>query len=301
MPWPWIGFFCFILIMLALDLGVFHKNPHRMTAKESTYWSLAWFLLAMCFNVVIFVSDGHVPALEFFTGYLIEKSLSLDNIFVIYLIFKALSIPPAFQHRVLFWGIVAAIFLRGVMIAMGISLINNFEWIIYVFGGFLVYSAYQTFVHQTTQEDVTNNPILLKIEEYFPLAKGVTCKSFFLKIGGKWHITPLFVALVFVEFSDLMFAVDSVPAILAITRDTYIVFTSNIFAIFGLRSLYFLLAHVVETMPYIRHGLSAILGFVGVKMLISEFVHIPIWLSLLIIIGILLFTFLTPKFKNHRD
>lgn len=295
----WIVFLCLVFALLALDLGVFHKNSHSISAKEALGWTILWVSLAFSFSIVVYFAyqngwvanpeklDGREAVLEYITGYLIEQSLSMDNIFVIAVIFTYFKIPPVYQHRVLFWGILGALFFRGIMIAVGTVLIQRFEWIIYVFRAFLLYSAYRMLFSDDEGGHPERNPVIKIVGRFFPVTKDFHEDHFFVRQNGVKAATPLFVALMVVETTDILFAVDSIPAIFAVTRDPFIVFTSNIFAIMGLRSLYFVLASALKKFKYLKYSLVIILAFVGIKMLISFYVHIPSWLSLIVIIAAL--------------
>lgn len=277
---PWILFNVFIISMLALDLGVFHKKAHVVQAREAAAWSALWISLALLFGLGVYIFMGAQSGLEYITGYLIEKSLSVDNLFVIVLIFRMNKIPALYQHRVLFWGILGALVMRAIMILLGTSLIDTFHWMIYVFGLFLIYAGYSTLRNHMPGEEAAESPLMIWVKRQLPVTKDFHGQDFFVRENGKIFVTPLFVALLFVEFADLMFAIDSIPAILAITRDPFIVYTSNIFAILGLRSLYFLLAGVLDKFYYLHHSLSVILSFVGVKMLLVDIYPIPTVFSL---------------------
>ncbi len=285
--WPWILFNGFVLIMLALDLGIFHRTPKEIKFKEAITWSAVWIGLALIFNWGLYLVKGKEPAMEFLAGYLIEKSLSVDNVFVFAMIFAFFKIAPRYQHEVLFWGILGAIIMRAGFIAGGVALIKNFHWIIYVFGGFLIITAIKMAKHEPGHSDLAKNPALKLFNRFVPVAHGYEGPKFWVKENGREMATPLFVALVLVEVTDVIFAVDSIPAILAVTKDPFIVYSSNIFAILGLRSLYFALAGVMKMFRYLHYGLAAILGFVGVKMLITDIYKIPIGISLSIIALIL--------------
>ena len=289
--WLWVGFNAFVLIMLAIDLGVFHRTAHEVSVKEAGVWTTIWISLAMIFNAGIDYFMGPGPGLEFLTGYLIEKALSVDNIFVFVLIFSYFRVPARYQHRVLFWGILGALLMRGTMIAAGAYLIHQFHWIIYVFGGFLVISGIRMATQKEHDIEPESNPILRLIRRLIRVTPQYRGQKFFVQetINGKLQraATPLFVVLVLVETTDLIFAVDSIPAIFAVTRDPFLVYSSNVFAILGLRALYFLLAGVIEKFHYLKVGLSAVLIFVGIKMLIVDIVEIPIGLSLGVIAVIL--------------
>jgi tellurite resistance protein TerC len=283
--WLWVGFGVFIAIMLAIDLGVINRKAHVVTFREALRWTLVVVLAAAIFNAWIFYARGETPGLQFTTGYVIELALSVDNIFVFILIFSYFRVPPALQHRVLFWGIFGALLMRGAMIAAGWLLIERFHWIIYVFGAFLVFTG----IRMATQDEIDiepeSNPVLALIRRAMPVTRSYVGQRFFVveEMGGRVRraATPLFVVLVMVETTDLVFAVDSIPAIFAITTDPFLVFTSNVFAILGLRSMYFLLAGVIEKFHFLKLGLAVVLTFVGVKMLITYFhIEIPIAISL---------------------
>ena len=288
-----IAFNAGVLAVLAIDLGVFNKKAHAFSVKEAATWSTVWILLSLGFAGVIYWQMGTQPALEFVTGYLIEYSLSIDNIFVIVLIFSYFRIPDKYQHRVLFWGIIGALVMRGGMIAAGAFLIERFHWIIYVFGAFLVFTGIRMATHDEGDIEPEANPILRLVRRMIPVTHDYRGQSFFVKESPargdpvRWMATPLFVVLVLVETTDLIFAVDSIPAIFAVTRDPFLVYTSNVCAILGLRSLYFLLAGVIHKFQYLKLGLAAVLTFVGVKMLLGSVYEIPITTSLLVIGGIL--------------
>lgn len=273
--------------MLVLDLGVFHRRVHTIKFREALAWSVAWIALAAIFAVVIFFWHGRAPALEFVTGYVIELSLSVDNLFVFLLIFRFFQVQSNHQHKVLFWGILGALIMRGVFIAAGVTLIQRFHWIIYVFGAFLVYSGIKLFFQGEAEIHPEKNPVLRVFRRWVPVTKDYEGNKFFIRRAGL-YATPLFVVLLVVETTDLLFAVDSIPAILAITRDAFIVYTSNVFAILGLRSMYFALAGMMEMFRYLHYGLSLVLMFVGAKMLLSHYVEIPTPVALAAVAGILL-------------
>lgn len=289
----WIAFNVGVLAVLAIDLGIFHRKAHTVTVKEAAAWSSVWITLSLGFAGVIWRLMGSQPALEFVTGYLIEYSLSIDNIFVIVLIFSYFRIPDKYQHRVLFWGIIGALVMRGSMIAAGAFLIERFHWIIYVFGAFLVVTGIRMAMQDESDIEPEANPILKLVRRILPVTHDYRGQNFFVKEAparGQPSVlmaTPLFVVLVLVETTDLIFAVDSIPAIFAVTRDPFLVYTSNVCAILGLRSLYFLLAGVIHRFHFLKLGLAAVLTFVGVKMLLGSFYVIPIHTSLLAIAGIL--------------
>lgn len=291
----WIAFIGLILLFLALDLGVFNKHEHVIKTKEAAIWTTVWVTVALSFSGVIYwlFSDGLIEnptgltpnkaVLKYITGYLIELSLSVDNVFVIAVIFSSFSIPPLYQHRVLFWGILGAIVFRAIMIIFGVALINKFSWIIYVFGVFLLFTAYKMLRSDDTNFDPKNSFIFRQLKRFFPISTQFHGHDFFIKKMGITAATPLFVALVIIELTDILFALDSIPAILAITADPFIVFSSNILAILGLRSMYFLISRMLEKFRHINYSLVVILAFVGVKMLLSHQVEFPEWLSLTVI------------------
>jgi tellurite resistance protein TerC len=290
--WLWVGFSCLILGMLVVDLGVLNRHSHVVKVKEAARWSAVVVTTALLFNAWIFYARGSEAGLQFTAGYLIELALSVDNIFVFILIFRYFRVPPAFQHRVLFWGIFGALIMRGAMIGAGYLLIERFHWIIYVFGAVLVYSGIKMAKSDEVEIDPEHNPILKLVRKVVPLAPNYDGQRFFTTaFWGTRHrrlATPLFVVLVMVETTDLVFALDSIPAIFAVTLDPFLVFTSNVFAILGLRSMYFLLAGVIERFHYLKLGLSVVLTFVGVKMLITFFhIEVPIGASLGIVAGVL--------------
>jgi len=268
--WLWIGFNVFVLLMLALDLGVFHRKAHVVTFKESMAWTVVWVSLAMLFNLGIAHYMSDAKALEFFTGYVIEKSLSVDNVFVFALLFSYFAVPAQYQHKVLFWGILGALIMRAVMIALGAKLITEFAWIIYVFGVFLIATGIKMIVKRETEIHPENNPLVKLFKRFMPVTPEYHGEKFFIRKEGLLMATPLFVVLLLVEFTDLIFAVDSIPAIFAVTKDPFIVYTSNVFAILGLRSLYFALAGVMDKFHYLKVGLGVVLSFVGVKMLLGH-------------------------------
>ena len=286
--WFWVGFIAFVLAMLALDLGVFNKRPHVVHPKEAMTWTAVWVGLALLFAAGLAFFATPQTALTFLTGYLIEESLSIDNIFVIVLIFQYFAVPAQYQHRVLFWGILGALVMRGLFIGLGAALLARFEWIIYIFGALLVITGVRMAVKQDEEFDAERNPVVKGVRRFLPLTDGYRGKHFFSTENGRRYATPLLLVLLLVEATDLIFAIDSIPAIFGITRDPFIVFTSNIFAVMGLRSLFFLLAHVVTKFHLLKYGLAVILTFVGVKMIIESWVHIPILLSLAVVLGVLL-------------
>ena len=268
--WLWVGFNVFVLAMLALDLGVFHRKAHVVSLKESLTWTAVWVSLALIFNAAVWHFAGPTKAVQFFTGYVIEKSLSVDNVFVFALLFSYFAVPPLFQHKVLFWGILGALVMRAIMIAAGAALIAKFAWIIYVFGGFLILTGIKMIVKREEEIHPERNPVVRWFKKLMPVTPDYRGDKFFVRENGIRMATPLFVVLLLVEFSDLIFAVDSIPAIFAVTTDPFIVYTSNVFAILGLRSLYFALASVMDKFHYLKIGLGVVLTFVGVKMLLAH-------------------------------
>lgn len=296
--WAWGGFIGLVLFMLALDLGVFHKDDKEVSTKEALTWTAIWIGCALLSNVGVYYIyethwlgigtthhlEGKEAAVQFLTGYLIEKSLSLDNIFVIALIFGYFRIPLAYQHRVLFWGVLGALIMRGVMIGAGAALISRFSWMIYVFGGFLIITAIRMLFSKEENIDPNNNILVRGARKFFTVTEELDGHNFFTKLDGRLAVTPLFMVLLVVESSDVFFAVDSIPAIFAVTNDPFIVFTSNIFAILGLRSLYFALASLLEKFRYLKQSLVFVLAYVGVKMILSHTFHIPAGFSLAVIV-----------------
>ncbi len=273
--------------MLAIDLLVLHRHAHEVSIREAAIWSAVWISLGLAFGLVIWFAEGGTKAGEYYAGYLIEKSLSVDNVFVFILIFSYFAVPPMYQHRVLFWGILGALMMRGVFILAGAALIDAFHWVLYIFGAFLLYTSYKMFTHREVSLEPDKNPAIRLLKRVFPITTEFHGQRMFIRSQGVLMATPLFAVLVMIETTDLIFAVDSIPAIFAVTRDPYIVFTSNIFAILGLRALYFLLAGVAQRFVHLQTGLAIILGFVGVKMLLTDVYHVPVWLSLTVITGVL--------------
>jgi len=289
----WIGFHVFVLFMLALDLGVFHKKAHKVPVKEAVIWTLVWITLATLFCGFIFFEFGKTRALEFLTGYVIEYSLSVDNIFVFILIFSYFAVKAQYQHEVLFWGILGALVMRGIFIFAGVAMINRFQWVVIVFGGFLVFTGIRMLFHEEAEVEPEKNLIVRFFRKVLPVSKTMQGGKMFVRENHKLYATPLFLVLLVLESSDLIFAVDSIPAVLAISHSTFIVYTSNIFAILGLRSLYFAIAGVIGYFRFLKVGLAFVLTFVGAKMLMSFFhIEIPILLSLGVIISILLLSIL---------
>ncbi len=308
--WLFVGFNAFIILMLALDLGVFHRKSHAVSIKEALGWSIAWIAMSLAFNAVIyFFWDSLVPhsalssseaALAFFTGYIIEKSLSVDNIFVFVLIFSYFSVPAQYQHRVLFWGILGALLMRGVLIGVGAALLEQFHWIIYVFGGFLIYTGIKMFTQESIKVEPEKNPLVKFFRKRFPITEGYEGDKFFVRRAGKLMATPLFLVLLIIESTDLVFAVDSIPAIFAVTKDPFIVYTSNVCAILGLRALYFLLANVVEKFHYLSTGLAIVLIFVGAKMLLDTVYEIPMTVSLGVVFVVLTTSIVASLIRDRQ-
>lgn len=298
--WFWIGFNVFVIIMLSLDLGVFHRKTHQVNVKEALIWSLVWIFLAMVFNVFIYFQFGQFKALEFFTGYLIEKALSVDNIFVFVLIFSYFKTPAKYQHKVLFWGILGALIMRLIFIFAGVALLEKFHWSIYFFGAILIFTGIKMLTQKDKKIEPDKNPIIKIFKKLIPVTTELHGEKFFIKQNNKNYATPLFFVLIMVEITDLIFAVDSIPAILAVTQDHFIVYTSNVFAIMGLRSLYFALAGIIDRFKYLAVGLAIILIFVGLKMVSVDIYKIPIHYSLIIIILILISSILFSLNKTKK-
>ena len=298
--WLWIGFNVFVLAILALDLGVFHKKAHVVTFKEAMAWTVVWVTLAVLFNLCVWYYAGAQKALEFTTGYIIEYSLSVDNIFVFAMLFSYFAVPAVYQHRVLFWGILGALVLRAIMIVAGTVLIAKFAWIIYVFGAFLILTGIKMIVKREEEIHPERNPLVRWFKKLMPVTNDYRGDKFFVRENGIRMATPLFVVLLLVEFSDIIFAVDSIPAIFAVTTDPFIVYTSNVFAILGLRSLYFALAGVMDKFHFLKIGLGAVLTFVGVKMLLAHTTwaidtHISLGVIVLILAASMVMSLLRPK------
>jgi tellurite resistance protein TerC len=285
--WIWVGFIAFVLAMLALDLGVFHRKVHEVRPKEAGIWTAIWVTLALVFAAGLYLFAGRHVALTFLTGYVVEEALSADNIFVMVLIFEYFRVPKICQHRVLFYGILGALIMRGLFIALGAALIARFHWILYVFGAMLVVTGIRMGIKSDDEFNGDQNRIVRAARRLLPFSKEFHGKHFFVIEGGRRLATPLLLVLILVELTDLVFAIDSIPAIFGVTTDPFIVFTSNIFAVLGLRSLYFLLAAVVERFHLLKYGLALILSFVGFKMLTERFIEIDVALSLSIILGLL--------------
>jgi tellurite resistance protein TerC len=279
----WGSFSLFVIGMLALDLGVFHRKSHSVSVKEALTWTAVWIALAMLFNLFVYHYFEKEQALEFFTAYVVEKSLSIDNIFVIIMIFSYFQVPDAYQHKVLFWGIFGALVMRLIFIFAGIELIHKFHWLIFVFGGFLIVTGARMIFSDDKPMDPEKNPVVKLVRKMFPITDSFEGDNFFVKRDHRLWATPLFIVVILIEATDLIFAVDSIPAIISISEEPFIVYTSNVFAILGLRSLYFALAGIEKYFTYLKYGLATILVFVGIKMVIADFYKIPVEISLIII------------------
>lgn len=302
-PLYWIGFAIVIVIMLALDLGVFNRKAHTIKPREALLTSLMWIGVSLTFNAAVFYFQGHDKGFEFLAGYLIEKSLSVDNIFVFVVVFAFFDTPGALQHKVLFWGILGALILRGLLIGVGSALIHQFEWIVYIFGAFLIFTAVKLATQKEDSEvDPHKNPVVKLFRKVMPVTQDYDGAKFFIRAGGALMATPLMIVLIVIETTDLVFALDSIPAIFAVTTDPFIVYTSNVFAILGLRALYFLLAGAMGQFRYLKTGLSLVLGFVGVKMLIAAIhIQIPIVISLAVIALILIVSIGASMIASKRE
>ncbi len=299
--WFWIIFTLFVIGLLVLDLAVFHRKAHAVALKEALIWSVVWIALALAFNAGLYFVSGPEPALQFFTGYLIEKSLSVDNIFVFVLIFSYFNVAPAYQHRVLFWGILGALIMRGLLIVIGSVLLEEFAWIVYIFGAFLIFTGVRMAFHNESKIEPEKNPLLHLARRVFPVADDYHGERFVIRRAGRAFITPLLLVLLVVETTDLIFAIDSIPAIFAVTSDPFIVYTSNVFAILGLRALYFVFANVIDKFYYLRFALAIILAFVGVKMILSHTPFaIPTLFSLLVIALVLAMAIVASIVRGRR-
>jgi TerC family integral membrane protein len=296
----WAGFAVLITIMFILDLGVFNRKSHEISFREALTWTLVWVGLAFAFNAGIYHYLGADKALEFLTGYLIEESLSVDNLFVFIMIFGYFHVSRAHQPKILKWGIIGALLMRAVFILVGIELIERFHWMIYLFGGILVFTGAKMAFGGDAELHPEKNPLVRLVRRFVPITRRIRGDRFFIRKGGVTAVTPLFLTLLVVESSDLIFAVDSIPAVLAVTTDPFIVYTSNVFAIMGLRSLYYLIANVMEMFAYLKLGVSFILAFVGVKMLLSDIFPIPVIFSLGVIVGVLTLAVLTSVTLGSR-
>jgi TerC family integral membrane protein len=298
--WIWGAFVAFVLAMLALDLLVFQREAHAVSVREALAWSLVWIGLGLGFGLIIWAWQGGDAAGEYYAGYLIEKSLSVDNVFVFALLFSYFAVPAEYQHRVLFWGVLGALVLRAGFIAGGAALLDAFHWMIFVFGALLVVTGIRMATHRLEEVRPDRNPVLRLLRRAVPMTDGYRGPRFMVREEGRRWITPLLAVLVVVETTDVVFAIDSIPAIFAITTDTFLVFTSNAFAILGLRALYFLLAGAITTFAYLKLGLSVILVFVGLKMGLSEWVHVPIGVSLGVIAGVLTVAIVASLVRSRR-
>jgi tellurite resistance protein TerC len=300
-PWLWAGFLALILFFLALDLGVFHRKDEVVNSREAMGWVAIWVLVAICFDAFVWWRFGGPKAIDFFTGYLIELSLSVDNLFVFVIIFATFRIPPLYQHRVLYWGILSALVLRAAMIIGGTALLARFHWLIYVFGAFLVVTGIRLFFHQEKEHHPEKSWAFRALRRVIPSTSRIEGHRFFLVEAGRRVATPLLLALVLIELSDVVFALDSVPAIFGVTLDPFIVFTSNIFAILGLRSLYFAVASLLGRFEHLHYGLSAVLVFIGVKMSISSWVHIHSLASLAVVVSLLGGAIVYSLWRTRRE
>jgi tellurite resistance protein TerC len=286
--WLWGGFLTVVLGLLALDLGVFHRQAHEVKFKEAAAWSVFWISLALLFNLFVWRWFGPKAGVEFLTGYLVEKALSVDNIFVFLVIFSAFSVPAAYQHRVLFWGILGALVMRAIFIFAGAALLGAFHWLIYVFGAFLIFTGVKLLLRKDEEVHPERNPLFRLFRRFVPATSQYHGQKFWIRENGKWIATPLFLVLLAVEATDVVFAVDSIPAIFAITRDPFLVFTSNVMAILGLRALFFCLSGVMGMFHHLKFGLSGVLVFVGGKMLLADVYKVPVMASLTVIATLLL-------------
>ncbi|MEP6809191.1 MAG: TerC family protein [Chthoniobacterales bacterium] len=288
--WFWIAFHLGVFLVLAIDLWGFNRKAHVVGIREASIWSVIWVALSLGFNLLVWHLKGARAALDFFTGYVIEYSLSVDNIFVFVLIFTYFKVRRKHQHRVLVWGIIGALLMRGTMIWLGVALVDRFHWVLYLFGAFLLVTGIRMLVSHGEEIDLESNFVLRLCRRWMPVTPDYHEQRFSVKVDGRWMLTPLALVLIVIDIMDLVFAVDSIPAVFAITQDQFIIYTSNICAILGLRSLYFVLAHVIDRFIYLKTGLALVLGFVGAKMLVADFFHIPNWISLLFVVGTLLIT-----------
>ncbi|MBM3890901.1 MAG: TerC family protein [Verrucomicrobia bacterium] len=299
--WLWIAFNAVVLLLLALDLGVFHRQAHAVSLREAGIWTGVWVALSLAFGGWVWWHGGREPGLQFFTGYVVEYSLSVDNIFVFVLLFRYFAVPALYQHRVLFWGILSALIMRGAFIALGVALIRSFGWVLYLFGVFLVVTGLRMFTHKEMEVHPEQNPVVKLVRHYLPLTASYVGHRLFVRQDHRLMATPLFLVLVVIEITDVIFAVDSIPAVFAITLDPFIVYTSNICAVMGLRSLYFLLAGVMNRFVYLQQGLAVILTYVGVKMLIVHWIKIPTALSLGFIAVVLAVTIALSLRASRRE
>ncbi|HSH40262.1 MAG TPA: TerC family protein [Chthoniobacterales bacterium] len=285
--WFWIAFHIGVLIVLAIDLVGFNRKAHVVSIREATIWSIVWVLLSLSFNLLVWRLKGPGAALDFFTGYLIEYSLSVDNIFVFVLIFSYFQVPRKYQHRVLVWGIIGALIMRGLMIWLGVALVDRFHWILYIFGAFLLITGIRMMFTKGEEIDLESNFVLKLCRKWIRITPEYHGQRFIVNIDGRSLLTPLALVIVVINIMDLVFAVDSIPAVFAITQDEFIIYTSNICAVLGLRSLYFVLAHIIDRFIYLKTGLAIVLSFVGIKMILADVYHVPNWASLAFIISVL--------------
>jgi tellurite resistance protein TerC len=299
-PLHWIAFNIFVLVAVALDLGVFHRQAHKIAIREALLWSLVWIAIAITFGFAILHFYGRQPALEYFTGYVIEKALSVDNLFVFLVVFRVFAVREEFQQRVLGYGILGALVMRGVMIAAGSALIERFNWIMYVFGAFIVYAGLHMLIAREAESHPEKNFLVRYFSKHLRLTKDYREGKFFTRENGQLFATPLFLVLLVVEITDVTFAVDSIPAVFGITRDPFIVYTSNVFAILGLRALYFLLAGVLDKFAYLKIGLALVLIFVGLKMIVEPWLHISVGVSLAIVLGMLAISVLASFLMKRK-
>lgn len=299
--WAWGVFLLVVIAMLMVDLGVFHRKAHVLSMREATIWSIVWVVVALVFNAIVWVWLGHQKALEFFTGYLVEKALSADNIFVFAVLFNYFAVPPEYRHRVLFWGVLGAIVFRLTFILAGTALLKKFHWVVYIFGIIVIVSGIKLLMRKDEEIDPERNPVLRLARRFLPITPNYHGQKFFVRLNGKFMATPLVLVLLVVESTDIVFAVDSIPAIFAITRDPFIVFTSNVCAILGLRALYFLLEGMIRLFRYLDEGLAVILVFIGIKMLVSEFYKIPTWVALGFVAAVLAITITLSLIAELRE
>jgi len=297
----WVVFNVLVLAVLTLDLAVFHRRPHALAMKEALAWVALWFSLAAFFGLLVYFWRGPAAALEFATAYLIEESLSVDNMFVFLMIFSYFSVPRVYQHRVLFWGILGALVMRALMIFGGVALIQRFHWVLYLFGAFLIFTGLKMAFQKDKEIHPETNPVLRLVRRLLPLTERYEGGRFVIKNGGRYDLTPLFVVLVMIETTDLVFALDSIPAVLAISQDPFIVYTSNVFAILGLRALFFAVAGAMELFQYLSYGLSAILVFIGIKMVVADVFPIPVGVALGVVAGILLISVGASLWMRRRS
>jgi tellurite resistance protein TerC len=283
----WGGFGTFVLVMLALDLGIFHRRAHVVRVKEALRWSAIWIALALLFNLGVYLWRGHDAALAFLTGYVLEESLSIDNLFVFLMLFSYFAVPAVYQHKVLFWGILGALLMRAVMVAVGTALIQTFHWVLYMFGAFLLLTGIRMAFQRHGAVHPEQNPVVRLFTRFMPVTTAYHAEKFFVTLHGRRFATPLFLVLLMVEVTDVIFALDSIPAVLAVTTDPFIVYTSNVFAILGLRSLFFALSGLMGLFHYLRYGLATVLAFIGAKMLLADIYPLPVYVALAVVVGVL--------------